>query len=216
MAADVSSVLRILRGHMEEPVENDSGNANSQVLITRDLLGDWSSKDLDLDFKRADHSRETRKLQDLNFPPSYSSSPLGVSDEGSLDLRLFPFPSRHCQSVCTLEKVKSALDRAEREGAGQKRSSSSESPAKAPQLQPSSSSYSSIKEEEDDVDDANDNDDDDEDEKRSSSSSFAAACPGCLLYVLTWESNPRCPRCQSIVPSPGALKKPRIDLNAPF
>lgn len=42
---------------------------------------------------------------------------------------------------------------------------------------------------------------------------YTAGCPSCLLYVLISRNNPRCPRCNIIVPSPNSLKKPRIDLN---
>ncbi|KAK1430883.1 hypothetical protein QVD17_13975 [Tagetes erecta] len=44
---------------------------------------------------------------------------------------------------------------------------------------------------------------------------YAAGCPSCLLYVLISRRNPKCPRCNMIVPcmSPTSMKKPRIDLN---
>uniref|UniRef100_B9NB04 GIR1-like zinc ribbon domain-containing protein n=1 Tax=Populus trichocarpa TaxID=3694 RepID=B9NB04_POPTR len=48
----------------------------------------------------------------------------------------------------------------------------------------------------------------------SSTGVFAAACPGCLLYVITLKTNPKCPSCNFTVPSPLVTKKPRIDLNA--
>ncbi|KAK9267745.1 hypothetical protein L1049_010178 [Liquidambar formosana] len=142
-------------------------------------------------------------LQDLNYPPS-STTPWNIHEESCLELKLFP--SRYYQSVCTLDKVKSALERAEK-GTEKKRSSSLS-------LSSSQSQSSSLMKQEEE-----------EEEKRSSlcsptfssSSSagmFAAGCPGCLLYVLTSKTNPKCPRCGSIVPSPAVTKKPRIDLNA--
>lgn len=46
------------------------------------------------------------------------------------------------------------------------------------------------------------------------SSPVAAGCPGCLSYVLVMKNNPKCPRCDTIVPLPAnSMKKPKIDLN---
>lgn len=141
---------------------------------------------------------EEPALRDLNVPP------LNLLEDSCLELKLLP--SSHYQSVCTLDKVKSALERAEKE-ASKKRSS--------PPMSLSSSLTSR-------------GEGDDEEEKRSwslsststspasSSGMFAAGCPVCLLYVMTYRKNPKCPRCDSIVPSPSAFKKPRIDLNASF
>ena len=139
-------------------------------------------------------------LRDLNVPP------LNLLEESCLELKLLP--SSQYQSVCTLDKVKSALERAEKE-TSKKRSRSST---------PISLSSNLTAREEEGV----------EEEKRSlslspsstspaaSSGMFAAGCPVCLLYVMTHRKNPKCPRCDSIVPSPFAFKKPRIDLNASF
>uniref|UniRef100_A0A0V0HJ57 Putative ovule protein n=1 Tax=Solanum chacoense TaxID=4108 RepID=A0A0V0HJ57_SOLCH len=131
------------------------------------------------------------KLQDLNFPPT-SKQPLNLFDEPNLDLKLLlpssPSSSSY-HSVCTLEKVKSALERAEKETT-RKRSIS---------VSMSSNSSSSVK--------------DTEINQEHISSSFAAGCPSCLLYVLISKNDPKCPRCHTIVPLPVATKKPRIDLN---
>lgn len=220
MAAEVGSLLRILNARKEEKLRNEA-----TVLITRDLLGSCSkaaSADLDLDLqvptgweKRLDLKSgkvyvqrckspspkswsEEPALRDLNVPP------LNLLEDSCLELKLLP--SSHYQSVCTLDKVKSALERAEKE-ASKKRSS--------PPMSLSSSLTSR-------------GEGDDEEEKRSwslsststspasSSGMFAAGCPVCLLYVMTYRKNPKCPRCDSIVPSPSAFKKPRIDLNASF
>ncbi|MBA0779242.1 hypothetical protein Gotri_003512 [Gossypium trilobum] len=178
MTAQVSSSLvRVLSGHMEE-----QHAGNSDILITKDLLGNLSNakpttpKAIDLEFK----------LQDLNFPP------INLFDEmttTSLDLKLqsCSTPSPY-QSVCTLDKVKHALERAEKGGNMKKRSSSPPPPPSSP---PATSSSSTPR-------------------------MFAAACPGCLLYVIASNTNPRCPRCNSFVPSSLPMKKPRIDLNASF
>lgn len=121
--------------------------------------------------QKPNYSIEDSKLQELNFPPMN----LFEDATNSMDLNLRYYsstPSRY-QSVCTLDKVKFALERAEKETL-KKRSSS------------------------------------------SPSSQIPAACPGCLPYVIASTTNPRCPRCNSIVPSAMAVKKPRIDLNASF
>ncbi|KAK2634307.1 hypothetical protein Ddye_029099 [Dipteronia dyeriana] len=109
--------------------------------------------------------------QDLNHPPE-------ILIEKSLDLKLEEssrsWSNSKYESVCTLEKVKNALQRdAEKE---RKRSSSSVS--------------------------------------ASASSMFAAACPACLLYVVTLKTNPKCPRCNSTVSSSLLFKKPKFDLNS--
>ncbi|XP_022149614.1 uncharacterized protein LOC111017998 [Momordica charantia] len=152
------------------------------------------------DFSHHQTNPTVTKLQDLNFPPSpnYPKFQLSnhFSDETNLDLKLVspslsPSPRSNYQSVCTLDKVKSALERAEKNPI-RKRSSLSPSPSY-------SSSSSSVKE-------------DDDNSRSISSSPIAAGCPGCLSYVLVMKNNPTCPRCSSVVPLPPA-KKPRIDLN---
>ncbi|KAA8523437.1 hypothetical protein F0562_009860 [Nyssa sinensis] len=235
MAADVSSLVRIMNRYKEDPqlqVNESTGAGKSTVLITRDLLGGCctlDSKELDLDLQvptgwekrldlksgkvyiqrcnspntssSSDHKHQTNqsvpKLQDLNFPPSLKQ-PLNFFDDTSLDLKLVPSlspsSSSNYQSVCTLDKVKSALERAEKETIKKRSISMSKSSS------PTSNSSSSIKETE-------------MDHEGSSSSSFPAGCPRCLLYVLISKSNPKCPGCNTIVPSPMAMKKPRIDLN---
>ncbi|KAL0398988.1 UNVERIFIED_CONTAM: hypothetical protein Sradi_2242100 [Sesamum radiatum] len=145
-------------------------------------------------------SKAAAKFQDLNFPPT-SKQTLNLFDEASLDLKLVSLSSSSpsssvYQSVCTLDKVKSALERAEKETVRKRSISMSKSSS------PLSNSSSSIK----------DSCDLDQEEK-SSSAAFAAGCPSCLLYVLITKSNPKCPRCNSNVPLPVAAKKPRIDLN---
>ncbi|KAF5728107.1 hypothetical protein HS088_TW21G00250 [Tripterygium wilfordii] len=228
MAADVSSLVRVRSGHKDDrTVGNEGGDGRSTALITRDLLGCGfvknESQELDLDLqvpngweKRLDlksgkvylqrcnsakspssaSSSSDHKLQDLNFPPSPSKFPLNLFDENSLELKLVSSPpprNSFYQSVCTLDKVKSALERAEKVEPNKKRPSPSYS-----------SSSSSIRETlEEDL----------HDEKLvTSSSPIAAGCPGCLSYVLIMKSNPKCPRCNSVVPMP-SMKKPKIDLN---
>ncbi|KAL5744863.1 hypothetical protein ACOSP7_027743 [Xanthoceras sorbifolium] len=164
----------------------------------------------------SDHKHQTNqtvpKLQDLNFPPWPSKPLLNLFDERNLDLKLVPLSSssspppqssNNYQSVCTLDKVKSALERVNREPNYKKRSTTTATLWNA-SLSPSySSSSSSIK----------DTKEMEEIEERVlSSSPVAAGCPGCLCYVLIMKNNPKCPRCNSMVPMP-AMKKPKIDLN---
>ncbi|KAI3675651.1 hypothetical protein L1987_85243 [Smallanthus sonchifolius] len=224
MVTDVTYLCSVM--NQQQAIMNDS---KSTALITRDLLGGGagsdldSSKELDLDLhvpsgfeKRLDlksgkvylqrckspnantssssSDQTVSKLQDLNFPPS-SKKPLNLFDDSSLDLNLVSLSSSPpaYRSVCTLDKVKSALERAERERI-QKRAVSIPKSC-------SSNSSSSVKETMV-IDDGD-----------RSSQAYAAGCPSCLLYVLISRSNPRCPRCNMTVPSPTAMKKPRIDLN---
>lgn len=141
---------------------------------------------------------KSKKLQDFDAPTK-SKPTLNLYDDTLLDLKLVSSPScstspssSNFQSVCTLDKVKSALERAEKESVRKRLSSS-----------PLSTSSSSVK----------DSDVDYVDEEERSSASFAVGCPSCLLYVLVTRGSPKCPRCNCDVPLPGSLKKPRIDLN---
>ncbi|CAI9784044.1 unnamed protein product [Fraxinus pennsylvanica] len=217
MATEVSYLARLMNGGDS----NESASiGKSTSPITRDFLGGCStldSKELDLDLqvpsgweKRLDlksgnvylqrynslnASSSESKRQDLNFPP-VSLNPF---DDAALDLKLVlssstSVKSSNYQSVCTLDKVKSALERAEKE------SSMKRSMSKSKSSSPHSSSSSSTK-------------DSEIDREEKSSASFAAGCPRCLLYVLISKNNPLCPRCNCVVPLSVAVKKPRIDLN---
>ncbi|XP_052306099.1 uncharacterized protein LOC18095814 isoform X2 [Populus trichocarpa] len=87
------------------------------------------------------------------------SPPLRFLEESCLELKLVP--SSHCESVCTHDKVKSALQRAERETMTKKRSPPPPPPPPTPPA-------SDIKEDEIST-------------TFSSTGIFAAACLGCLL-----------------------------------
>ncbi|CAF2083526.1 hypothetical protein HID58_021682 [Brassica napus] len=153
--------------------------------------------------RRAEQSNQTfRKFQDLNFPSKSPVRPLlSLFDDTSLELKLVTSSSSSpasssssslCvssasssfQSVCTLDKVKSALERAG------KVSSETLKKRKSP--------------EEEDVCDQT--------ASTAGSSPVAVGCPGCLSYVLVMKNNPKCPRCHSFVALP-AVKRPKIDLN---
>ncbi|XP_016439132.1 uncharacterized protein LOC107765052 [Nicotiana tabacum] len=152
-------------------------------------------------------------FQDLNSPPA-SNLPLSLFEDTKLDLKLISSSSSpsssssgYNNSVCTLEKVKFALERAEKESLKRKRSVSESVVLMSITSSPTSnSSISSIK----DTDNITEHD-----MTSFANSSFAAGCPSCLLYVLISKTNPRCPRCDTIVPisSVISMKKPRIDLN---
>ncbi|XP_027356822.1 uncharacterized protein LOC113866133 [Abrus precatorius] len=146
---------------------------------------------------KIDMNEASPKLEDLNLPPPSSKVGMNQFDETSLDLKLVPsLPSGNYQSVCTLDKVKSALERAEKEPMMMK---------KASLLKPSNLSFSSLASSIRDTQE-------EESEGKLLSSPMAAGCPGCLSYVLITKNNPKCPRCKSVVPFP-LIKKPRIDLN---
>ncbi|XP_028752457.1 uncharacterized protein LOC114712160 [Neltuma alba] len=130
-------------------------------------------------------------------------APLNLFDETSLDLKLVSSSmpsSNNYQSVCTLDKVKSALERAEKEPI-KKRNPVWKPCSSSPSPSSYSSSSSSMRETQEE-----------ESEEKLMSSPMAAGCPGCLSYVLITKNNPKCPRCKSVVPFP-LMKKPRIDLN---
>ncbi|KAJ8534384.1 hypothetical protein K7X08_016112 [Anisodus acutangulus] len=238
MVAEVSTLVRIMNGSGISDMNESSSSSKSTALITRDLLGGCctlDSKELDLDLqvpsgweKRLDlksgkvylqrsnssNYQTVGKFQDFNSPPA-SKLPLSLFEDTKLELKpILSSPSLpsssssssssgNYHSVCTLEKVKSALERAEKQSTRKRSSISSSSlmsMASSPTSNPSTSSSKDI------IDiDHDDN---------SSANAFAAGCPSCLLYVLTSRTNPRCPRCNTVVSSPVVgMKKPRIDLN---
>ncbi|OMP07827.1 hypothetical protein COLO4_07011 [Corchorus olitorius] len=213
MAADVTSLHRVLSGYKDDLTNNDQ---SQELDLDLQVPTGWEKR-LDLKsgkvyLQRCNSSNSSSssdgtkhqinqtvpKLQDLNFPPS-SKPLLNLFDESSLELKLVSSPSSNYQSVCTLDKVKFALERAEKEPV-RKRSSLWKS-----SLSPSySSSSSSIKDSQECGADGG--------EEKLLASPMAAGCPGCLSYVLIMKNSPKCPRCNTLVPMPAA-KKPRIDLN---
>ncbi|CAH8321428.1 unnamed protein product [Eruca vesicaria subsp. sativa] len=154
---------------------------------------------------RSDQSNQTvPRFQDLNYPPVSGKSTarplLSLFDaDTSLELKLVPSSSSSSspsssnlslpsssfsfQSVCTLDKVKSALERVGKD---------------------SSVMIKKRKSPEDGVCDGN--------ATAAASSPVAVGCPRCLSYVLVMKDNPKCPRCHSFVPLT-AMKKHKIDLN---
>ncbi|KAG0471155.1 hypothetical protein HPP92_015701 [Vanilla planifolia] len=208
MAAEVSSMVREVSGYKEE-------GQGSRDLVTRDLLGggkilgrgdadaelqasvDWSGSDFHL--KIGSDPAALRQQHDLNLPPPSSSVGGAVDESSSLDLSLSATPTSSYRSVCTLEKVKLALERAEREWCGGSPSSST-----------TSSSFKRRAEEDMDWTDVHNS----PLPSMATGGMAAAGCPCCLLYVLVSTTDPRCPRCGSQVPIPAMRKKTRIDLNS--
>ena len=124
------------------------------------------------------------------------------------------------RSVCTIEKVKTALERFERGRQHQPSHPHHNHPQQQQHsgagASPSSSTVttSSVKRRGGGVEQG-----DDCDSPSGGGGMVAAACPRCFLYVLISRSDPRCPRCESHVsapPAPAVSKKPRIDLNVGY
>jgi hypothetical protein len=146
--------------------------------------------------------------RDLNlFPVSGAGAPATATTEPASAAAA---ATTTYHSVCTIEKVKTALERFERGKQGQHHHQQvSGSPSS------SSVTTSSVKrgavEQGDGCDSPS--------AAGGGGGMVAAACPRCFLYVLISRSDPRCPRCESHVPPPPAptpKKKPRIDLNVGF
>ncbi|KAJ4874435.1 Uncharacterized protein Rs2_39453 [Raphanus sativus] len=241
MAADVSSLVRLLNGYNDDRTVTKESSGAKSAPMTRDLLGSRGggggdrSLELDLDLqvptgweKRLDlksgkvylqrcnstssstitnsdlsssnqtvPTTTTTTFQDLNFPPNptnphHAKPLLNLFDDTSPELKLRPShplslsPNRNFQSVCTLDKVKSALERAERDPVTFRKRQSP---------------------------------DDHLHRRTEAASPVAAGCPGCLSYVLVMKNNPRCPRCDTVVSLPtdssssSMKKKVKIDLN---
>lgn len=142
--------------------------------------------------------RHQTKLQDLNTSPySPTKLPRNHSNDPCLDLKLVsssPSSSSNYQSVCTLDKVKSALERAEKEPTKRRSPFWKPSHMQSPSCSSSSSSTR-------------------ETTSEQMESPIAMGCPICLAYVLVSVDHPKCPRCNVTIPLP---KKPKIDLNMSF
>ncbi|TVU45820.1 hypothetical protein EJB05_05323, partial [Eragrostis curvula] len=210
-------------------------------LITRDFLGGCAAGDDARDAAVRQHDAVPGKLslqkhscpptpRDLNlFPvaaaaakPFPASSPAPASN-GAAAAAASSDATTTYHSVCTIEKVKTALERFERgkhhhqHSGGQQQQQQQHSGAGA---SPSSSSVttSSVKRR-GGVDGAVEQGDGCD--SPSGGGMVAAACPRCFLYVLISRNDPRCPRCEAHVPAPpppaaAVSKKPRIDLNVGY
>ncbi|KAL5216385.1 hypothetical protein ABZP36_007786 [Zizania latifolia] len=229
MAADVSSVARLLRG--EAGKRGAAASAAAPEVVTMDLLGGCGGdagsgsrggEDEVVDLEVKVPAGWERRL-DLTSGKTFLTPRLQGVQLGHQDLNLSPpaaaaaaaiaTATSTSAAVCTLDMVRSALERAT---AG--RAAAAASPATSSSSSASTSSSSSSV------------------GKRhrspptstatpASPSMRAAACPSCLTYVLIAEADPRCPRCSGNVPplagkprdaaaGDGSGKKPKIDLNA--
>ncbi|KAK1645412.1 hypothetical protein QYE76_063217 [Lolium multiflorum] len=191
------------------------GGGMAAELVTRDFLGGCAIA--------GDDARDAAARHDAAVT---GKSPIHkhLSPPSTRDLNLFPVSgaattptaepaSAHAaatttyHSVCTIEKVKTALERFERGKQGQHHQQLSGSPSS------SSVTTSSVKRGAVEQGDGCDS-------PSAAGGMVAAACPRCFLYVLISRSDPRCPRCDSHVPPPPSApthkKKPRIDLNVGF
>ncbi|CAN6276935.1 unnamed protein product [Urochloa humidicola] len=211
MAADVSSVARLLRG--------EAGKKGGPEIVTMDLLGGCggggaaavgAAEDEVVDLEVTVPAGFERRLDLLSgktfLTPRHQSHDLNLPPPAAPAAA--PPPATTSAAVCTLDMVRSALERA---AAG--RTTASPETSSTSSASTSSSCSSAGK------------------RNRSPPSAAtpamrAAACPSCLTYVLIAEEDPRCPRCAARVPplagkaaaaaaaGDGSGKKPRIDLNA--
>ncbi|VAI00815.1 unnamed protein product [Triticum turgidum subsp. durum] len=209
------------------------GGTIAPELVTRDFLGGCQAPAPAADGPRHDAAALQASLKPGKPPLQKHRSP-PPSARG--DLNLFPAsgaamaplptmaPAADCaatttyHSVCTIEKVKTALERFERgkQGQGHHHQQQQSGAGAGAGASPSSSSVTtSVKRRGDVAVEQGDGCD----SPSASGGMVAAACPRCFLYVLIARSDPRCPRCESHVPPPPApapKKKPRIDLNVGF
>ncbi|XP_074577129.1 uncharacterized protein LOC141833552 [Curcuma longa] len=230
MVAEVSSLARMVEGYKEE------GEGNSE-LVTLDLLGGCCAGDggaataaeVNLEFqirtagemRLAPSSAKLCHQQTMPSPASPHLHDLSLSppwlSAASVGRKPPPVATAVAyHSVCTLEKVKSALERESRLAADARvpvvhlrsaspPSSSRSSLSSAPTTTITTNSSSAKRRR------------NEPDELNGEPAMAVAACPDCLLYVLICKVEPRCPRCAAHVPVNGTNKKPRrIDLNFSF
>ncbi|XP_064983383.1 uncharacterized protein LOC135623866 [Musa acuminata AAA Group] len=214
MALDVSLLAQMLKGYEE--------GEQKRKLVTRDLLGGGGavlrSAEVDLELRvpagwerRLDLLSGRTYLQKRHHDPVpiHRHDPnLTLPPRSSATLFLKQWaaatPLGH-RSVCTLEKVKSALERAgreERPPAARLPDSSPSPPSRS--VATSSSSM------------AADRGVDGRGPESPPAAMAVAGCPVCLLYVFVSVVDPRCPRCAAHVPVQNEPKKrPKFDLNSP-
>ncbi|XP_042438717.1 uncharacterized protein LOC122024218 [Zingiber officinale] len=197
-----------------------SSIATKRDLVTLDLLGpDPSSGGLDPRLRISSDGDYLPPL-DLNQVPE-DVGPRREVEAGEGEEAL-----QGRQSVCTIEKVKQALEREteRRKGAASDGGEGSLSTSASPSSSSSSSSSVttvSAKRFADRGDEGSPPDRGDSAAGRGGSL-VVAGCSGCLSYVLIPKGNPRCPRCDARVTPPLTVasppaplkKKPRIDLNS--
>lgn len=129
-------------------------------------------------------------IHDLNLPPP--PPPAAAVDLKLLLSSTLSSPPPPFDHQCTLEKVKSALERAGRRGTSRGSWRSTDGSPSSPSSS-SSTSSSSKRRTEGEAAAAVDG------SKDPSESLTAAGCSKCLMYVLISSRDPRCPRCGSYV-----------------
>ncbi|KAG6521959.1 hypothetical protein ZIOFF_019093 [Zingiber officinale] len=191
-------------------------------LITLDLLrSNRSSKALGPPLKISSDNDDLPPLSLIDGAIASQDLNRALDDDG---LRQAALPGS--QSVCTIEKVKRALEReTERQRVGGGGGSASTSASPSPSSSSSSVTTASIRRRADRGDEglAADGGDGDSASVAARGSLVVVGCPSCLSYVLIPKRNPRCPRCDARLaaasvlspppPPPPPTKRPRIDLN---
>ncbi|KAM3310286.1 hypothetical protein ACQJBY_031151 [Aegilops geniculata] len=206
------------------------GGAMAPELVTRDFLGGCQAPAPAADDPRHDAAVMPGKppLQKHRSPPPSARGDLNLFPASGAAMAPLPTmaPAADCaatttyHSVCTIEKVKTALERFERgkqHGQGQGHHQHQQHSGAGASPSSSSVTTSSVKRRGDAG--AVEQGDGCDSPSAGGGGMVAAACPRCFLYVLIARSDPRCPRCESHVPPPPApapKKKPRIDLNVGF
>ncbi|WOL19592.1 hypothetical protein Cni_G28394 [Canna indica] len=208
-------------------MEMSSWDVEKRELVTLDLLGgaaspvDGAARNIGFCPKTSSsfgRPRDDLHPPDLNLRPDAAGASCGTKAAAATMA-----PTAGAQSVCTIEQVKRALERAERESRGRdhtaqrrRRREGAEYSSGAGSPSPSSSSSSSITTASNkrSAEGSQEGGWEEGSESGGGGSLVAAGCPSCLSYVLIPKNNPRCPRCESQVPAPVAQqKRPRIDLN---
>ncbi|XP_071730317.1 uncharacterized protein [Rutidosis leptorrhynchoides] len=157
----------------------------SSSLVTRDLLGDHRSSEQQLlpDLKDSSDHHTTSKHQNLNKPP------LNIFDDINLDLKLVPLSSSSSSSSSSsLSSPPYTLGKVKFALERAQKDYTKKRCISTPKL-----TFQETTKVEEEI--------------------YAAGCPSCLLYVLIPKTNPKCPRCNMVVPFPTTMKKPRTDLN---
>jgi hypothetical protein len=162
--------------------------------------------------------------RDLNlFPVAATTKPCAATAAAAAAPAVAGGATATYHSVCTIEKVKTALERFERGRQHQSPHPHQQQQHSGAGASPSSSSVttSSVKRRGGGGGGGGGVEQGDGCDSPSGGGMVAAACPRCFLYVLISRSDPRCPRCESHVPAPpapapAASKKPRIDLNVGY
>lgn len=192
------------------------GGGMAAELVTRDFLGGCATAGDDA-AARHDASVTGKSPLHKHLSPDLNLFPVSGAAPGTTEpaASAVAAATTTYHSVCTIEKVKTALERFERGKQGHHQQLSGPGAGGSPSS--SSVTTSSVKR---GAVEQGDGCDSPSAAAGGGGGMVAAACPRCFLYVLISRSDPRCPRCESHVPPPPSVpthkKKPRIDLNVGF